>query len=303
MKNEKIGHLLAIITVVIWSSTFIVSKLLLEYLTPLQILFGRFTLAALFLSIIYPKFKRPNKFKEELMFLVLGSSLGLYFYFENTALLYTYSSNVSLIVATIPIITSIIGAIVYRNTKFNTNNIVGFIIAYVGVIIIILSGTEVAGINPLGDLIALLAAFMFAIYSLLLQKVNNTYHTIQLTRKIFMYGAVVLGLLMIASDNNKLYYFNNNQVIYGMFFLGIIASSLAFISWNKAIKTIGSIKANQYIYLVPIFTTVFSYIFIDEKITLFKIIGTGTIILGLYISQKSTIIKKLIEKPSEKSIT
>ena len=74
----------------------------------------------------------------------------------------------------------------------------------------------------------------------------------------------------------------DSKIVISMLFLGIVASSLAFLMWNKAIQSIGSIKTNQYIYLVPIVTTILSAIIIHEKITVYIIIGTILIVFGLY---------------------
>ena len=117
------GHIQALITIVIWSSTFIVSKLLLGQMAPLQVLFTRFLIAIIFLSILHPRFKKPVSVKEELFFLAIGTSLASYFIFENSALQKTYSSNVSLIVATIPFLTGILSQLVDKTRFFNVKRI------------------------------------------------------------------------------------------------------------------------------------------------------------------------------------
>ena len=86
MKSQLKGHIFAIMTITIWSSTFIVSKIILETLTPLQVLLMRYAIAVIFLSATYPKFKRPISWKEELLYLGIGASLVGYFIFENSAL-------------------------------------------------------------------------------------------------------------------------------------------------------------------------------------------------------------------------
>lgn len=302
MKTHIHGHIFAVITVLIWSSTFIVSKILLNTLTPLQILFGRFVMAVIFLCIIYPKFKKPDDKKEELLFFLIGLSLALYFFCENTALLYTYSSNVSLIDSTIPILTGVIAAIVSGSTPFRKHNILGFVFAYSGVAIIIINGNNVQGINPIGDLIALSGAVLFAVYSILIQKLKGVYHSIVLTRKIFFYGAIALGILLIFTKSEFNYEEIDTQIVMGMIFLGIIASSLAFLLWNNAIERIGSVKTNQYIYLVPVFTSIFSAVLLNEGITLIKIAGAALIILGLYISDKLSPDNEINEISSQETI-
>ena len=74
MQETLKGYFLAITTVCIWSSTFIVSKILLESLTPFQILVIRFIIAIIILSVIYPKFTWKKVLKEEVIFLASASN-------------------------------------------------------------------------------------------------------------------------------------------------------------------------------------------------------------------------------------
>jgi drug/metabolite transporter (DMT)-like permease len=279
------GHIFAITTISIWGSTFIVSKVLLEQMSPLQILFYRFVMAVVFLTMFYPRFKKPSGLKEELLFMATGGCLALYYFFENSALKHTYSSNVSLILATIPLITALFSAILYKTPFFNKKNLIGFTVAYLGVFLIILNGNKIVGVEPIGDLFAFLAAVMFAVYSLVLLKIQKGYHLIELTRKVFFYGLMILGIVILASGESLHIEAISPMVIVSMLFLGLVASTLAFLMWNSAIQYIGSVKTNQYIYLVPVITTVLSAIVIKEKITVVTVMGAALIILGLYSTQ------------------
>lgn len=287
MKTSIKGHIFAVTTITIWSSTFIVSKILLNQFTPLQILVVRYLLAIVFLTLLYPKFKKPASIKEEVLFLFIGAALALYFVFENTALQHTYSSNVSLIVATIPLLTGILSMVVYKTHFFTLKSIIGFILAYLGVFLIIINGSKFEGVEPIGDFLALGAAAMFAIYSVLMEKTSKDYHMIQLTRKVFLYGLLVLLLIVVIKGQPIAYEVINSKIIASMLFLGIVASSLAFILWNNAIKAIGPVKTNQYIYLIPVITTIMSAWVLKEKITYMTLIGTVLILMGLYLSEKS----------------
>jgi len=75
-------------------------------------------------------------------------------------------------------------------------------------------------------------------------------------------------------------------VILNILYLGVISSGLAFILWQQGIERIGSIKASNYIYLVPLITAIAGVIFLDETMSLKMIIGALLIIAGLYIAQK-----------------
>lgn len=279
------GHLLAIVTVSIWSSTFIITKILLSAMLPLQILFVRFIISIIVLFIIYPKISKPKSIKSELFFIASGFSLALYFYFENSALKHTFSSNVSLIVATIPLITGLLSTIFFKTNYLNKSRLFGFALSYIGVATIILTSSQGAKIYPIGDIFALFAAIMFSFYSLFVQQVQKDFNLIEMTRKIFIYSFILLTGITLIEKQNPLIFTLSPNIIISMLFLGVVASSFAFLLWNKSIEYIGSISTNQYIYLVPIITTLLSCIIFSEKISIYKIFGTILIIGGLYIAE------------------
>jgi len=285
------GHLLAFLTITICSSTFIVSKILLQQLEPLQILIFRYFICVIFLSIIYPKFSLPKNLKEEFFIIASAVCIAVYFVFENSSLKYTYASNVSLIVATIPIITVIFSSFL-KKKRIATKSIIGFIIAYTGVILIILNGNSLKGVDPKGDLLALGAAISFSLYSIFLDYIHNKYHIIQLTRKVFIYSLLVLLLISLITKQSLIVNNLSLNTYLSLFYLGICASSLAFIMWNLAIKSIGSVKTNQYIYFVPVVTTIISAIVLKEKVTAIFIIGALSIIGGVYLSDNEISFKK-----------
>lgn len=296
---KLIGHILAITTIFIWSSTFIVSKVLLEQMSPLQILFIRFIMAVIFLSFIYPKFKKPRSIMEELLFFAAGGTLALYYFCENSALEHTYSSNVSLILATIPLVTGLLSSFIYKTKFFSKKSLMGFTVAYLGVFLIIFNGNSLVGVEPLGDVFAFAASLLFAIYSLVMQKIQKDYHLVDMTRKVFIYGLLVLGSIILFTNENLQIGEINTKVILSMLFLGIVAASLAFLMWNKAIQNIGSVRTNQYIYLVPIITTILSSIVISEKITIITVIGAVLIVFGLYSSEKT---EEVAEIPQSEAV-
>lgn len=281
------GHLLALITITIWSSTFIISKWLLDQMVPLQILLGRFIIAIIFLSIIHPRFKKPVSLREELLFLAIGTALASYFVFENSALQWTYSSNVSLIVATIPFMTGILSRLVYKTPFFTLRGVIGLVTSYLGVLIIIVNGSQLEGVMPIGDLLAIGAALMFAVYSVFMLKTGAEYTLIQLTRKVFIYGFVSLTVMLLISGETLLPESLNGQGFASLFYLGLVASSLAFIFWNRAIQAIGPVKTNQYIYLIPVMTTLFASILLHEPVTWLTIAGAAMILAGLNLSEQS----------------
>jgi drug/metabolite transporter (DMT)-like permease len=288
MDNVKKGHIIAFATIFMWSTTFVSTKVVLESLSPIEILLFRFCLGYFALLIVHPRFKLFTSIKDEILFLLLGGSgVFLYFILENIALQYTQATNVGVIVSTAPIFTALIASILVKDAKINIGLIFGFFLAISGILLLISDRSEVLELNLVGDMIALAGSFSFGLYSVLTQKVDsNKYHYIFVTQKTFVYG-IIWMLIYILVSGEKLTYSNifDVRILSNMLFLGLVASGLCFVLWNYAIRLIGSVSTSNYIYLVPLITAVTAVVVLGERVT-WSILGGGIlIILGLLISQ------------------
>ncbi len=283
-------HIAAAITAIIWGVTLISSKILLNAgMTPIEIMFIRFVLAYVFLWILYPKKQEINSLYDEIMFLIMGfSGCTMYFICENTALIYSTANNVGLICATVPLATAIMSKIVLKTEKFKKNFYIGSFIAFMGVALVILNGSFVLKLNPLGDFLALCAVIFWAIFCVFQKKIRGKYHSFVLTRKIFFYGIITMSLTFIYKPfNYPMQNFCKPEVYGNLIFLGFLASGLCYWLWAIAIKNLGAIVTNNYVYFLPVITIITSAIFLNEKLTFFTIIGTILIITGLKLTIKN----------------
>lgn len=149
------------------------------------------------------------------------------------------------------------------------------------------NGSSVLQLNPLGDLLAVLAAAVWAVYSVLIKKISNFgYNTIQTTRRTFFYGLLLMiPALFIFDTNTEWTRFAQVDNILNLLFLGLGASALCFVTWGYAVKVIGAIKTSVYIYLVPVITIVTAVIILHERITWMALLGTALTIAGLFLSE------------------
>lgn len=282
------GHLLALFSVFVWGTTFIATKILLEAFEPVDILFYRFLIGYIMLWIIHPHtFKTENKKDEFLLFLSGASGVTIYFLCENFALTYTYASNVSILVATAPFITGLLARI-FLKEPLKRSFVVGFLLSILGIVLITTNGSIVLHLNPLGDLLALGAAICWAVYSLTTVLVHKpAYSSIAVTRRIFFYGLITMIPAMAFCG----YEFNPDALLQstsiGLFlFLGLIASGLCYITWNKSLDILGAVKSSVYIYLVPVVTLIFSFFILEEKLNAISLCGCVLILAGLVLSER-----------------
>lgn len=287
LRNKKSGHFFALLTVFIWGATYTSTKVLLENLSPIEILLYRFLIAYFLLFILYPKLHKIRSLKEECLFLGAGfTGVMLFFLIENIALQYTLASNVGILVSTSPLLTALIAYKVLKEGKLSKSMLIGFGVTMSGVILLI--GNFALTFNPTGDLLALSAAIIWSVYSILLKKLGNSNNYIYITRKVFFYGLITMIPILIHTDfsfdSNKLFV---PDVLANLFFLSFGASALCFVWWNIAIQTIGVVRTNNYIYLVPLFTVATASVVLNEQLTGASVVGALFIVIGLYVSENN----------------
>ena len=293
MKNETIlGHLLTFMTIVIWGTTFVSTKVLLDAFTPIEILFFRFTLGYLALWLIYPRRFRKREHvapHQERLFAAAGlCGVTLYFLLENIALTYTFASNVGVIISVAPFFTALLASRFLDGEPLRKRFFIGFAAALTGIILIGLNGNFVLKLNPVGDILATLAAVVWACYSILMKKIGALrINMVLCTRRVFFYGLLFMlpalflfdcrpGLDRLASPVNLL----------NLLYLGFGASALCFVTWNWAVRILGAVRTTVYIYLIPVITVVSSVIILHETITPLAVVGTALTLAGLVVSQK-----------------
>ncbi|MNW32549.1 putative inner membrane transporter yiJE [compost metagenome] len=288
-KIEIQGHLFAFVTIIIWGTTFISTKILLSAISPIEILFLRFMLGFLVLLLVYPHRLRVKERKQELYFAGAGlCGVTLYYLLENIALTYTFASNVGVIISIAPFFTAILAHLFLDGEKLKLQFFIGFAIAVVGIFLVSFNGSINLKLNPFGDILAVLAAVVWAAYSILTKKISGFhYNTIQATRRVFFYGLVfmtpALFIFGFKPTINELLHPSN---LFNILFLGLGASALCFVTWNSAVKILGAVKTSVYIYMVPVITVVTSVIVLYERITGVAVFGIVLTLTGLFISER-----------------
>ncbi|MDF7670101.1 DMT family transporter [Orbaceae bacterium ESL0721] len=296
--NSAKGHLIALMTVIIWGITYISTKLLLDDFKPIEILFFRFLLGYITLWILYPHRLPWQGFKQELLFIGAGfCGITCYFLCENIALTYTTASNVGVITCLAPIFTAILAILFLKKEVPSTSFYLGCLCAMMGIGLISFNGAVVLSLNPIGDLLAVLATFFWASYSIL-TKIGSGYvdNIFQLTRRFFFYGLMfMLPLFPIFDFQWHFSRFADPKNLFNLIFLGIGASAICFASWNYAVKLVGAVKISLYIYLIPIITIITAVLILGEKFTWLAALGTLLTLCGLLLSEgKFVILKQII---------
>lgn len=300
--NPLLGHLAASFTIFIWGITFISIKLLLVDFSPVEIMFFRLVLALLTLAILKPIFSsstspiqagqaihHQHRLQAELKFMGAGlCGVTLFFVLQNTAISYTQASNVSVLLSVAPLFTALAVHIFLKDEPLKPYFFFGFALAMLGILLISYNGSYLLKLNPLGDLLAVQAALVWALYSVLVRKLNTSSSSVlSSTTKIFFYGLLFL-LPFLPLFNFRL---GLNRLVaplhfLNLIFLGVGASALCYVTWNYAVSVLGAIKTSVYIYTIPVITIIAAALLLHEKITLLGGAGVVLILAGMLLSER-----------------
>ncbi len=288
-------HLVAVFTIFVWGCTFVSTKVLLASLSPLWIFLLRFAIGFVVLCALRPRVLRLRERRHELLFAAAGATgIAAYYLLENVALVFTTATAVGVIVAASPLFTAVISALLGDRSFLSARFFAGFTLAMGGLVVVGFGagadGVAAAlGADALfGDLLALLAALVWAVYSILVQKVASLgYETIASTKRTFLWGlafivpATALFGDGLASPPVLLQWGNALNLL----FLGVVASAACFVTWGVSVRHLGPTISTTYIYLVPAITATASILLLGEPLNALIVAGVLMTVAGLLLSQ------------------
>ena len=285
-----LAHLYALFSVVVWGSCYVLTKnLLAAGFTALQITPIRMALAYVALLCMRPKFQKLPV-KDELMFLLIGLFGGsVYFFLQNTALTFTYAANVSIIVCLSPIFTALLAWIFSRgNERLGKYLLFGSLLAIAGVVLVVLNGSLVFHLSPMGDLLALAAGISWAVYSILIKPYTEKLDGFIVTRRVMFWAFLTSVPLMLLSDGmpDLAPLFTQPKVLFSWLFLAILGNAVCFALWNLAFKRLGVVVTNNYLYASPFVTLLVGFLLLNEPISWMGICGAVLITGGVILAQR-----------------
>ena len=286
-------HIVAFLTVAVWGTTFVWTKLLIiNGLSPAQIFTLRFIIAYVLLtgfSLWRGRHKwLSDNWRDELTMMALGLTGGsMYFLTENESLRFTTATNTSLIVCSCPLFAMLIIALFYKSERFSRLQALGSLLALIGMAAVVLNGHFVLHLSPLGDALAFSACICWALYTLLMKPVMGRYPAMFITRKVFFYGILtILPYYIFVPDMPSMDVLMRPEVALNLLFLGSVASMLCYLTWSWCMKGLGAVICTNWVYVNPITTIIAAWLILDEQITVYFLIGSILIIAGMYLSSK-----------------
>ena len=290
-KNIFFAFLLLILSSFFWSGNFFTGKLAYNNdLSPLKLSFFRWLLAFLILlPFTIRLIKRDfNIYKKNIFLLITVSFLGVTIFNS-----FTYISLQSALVINSSLMTSITPVLIIGfswlifSTKTTSLQFSGIFISLLGVLCIVLKGNISNLLNlhfiP-GDIWMFIAVFSWGLYSVLLKKIDAKLNQLATLEIMIIIGLIFISpFYFLESLDNK---FLPVKLIdfYIISYVAIFAGIISFFCWNKGVFLIGANRASLFLYLIPIFSSLWAILFLDENFSFYHLIGAIFIVLGIILS-------------------
>jgi drug/metabolite transporter (DMT)-like permease len=286
------------LSMIFWSFSFIWFKVANKTFHPITIVFVRLLFSVILMTIFLVATKNYMKIKKtDLKLFLMLALFEPFFYFlgESFGLTYVSATVCSVLISTIPVFATIGAWLIFRE-KLKAINYAGIVTSFIGVVVFILNtdGTISFSIKGLGLLT--LAVLSAVGYNLTLSRLVGTYTPVYIVNVQNIIGAVLFLPLFLIFD---LKHFINTHFTFNMFKpiieLSIFASCGAFILFAYSVRNMGIIRANVFSNCIPVFTALFSFILMGDKLTFQNVIGMAIVISGLFMSQMNGTNKSIDE--------
>lgn len=276
------------LSMIIWSFSFIWFKIANQYYKPITIVFIRLVIAVviltLYLAITY-KFVKIRRSDRKKFFLLALFEPFFYFIGESHGLTYVSSTTGSVIISTIPVVATI-GAWLFFRERLKLVNYAGIVLSFIGIIIFIIEPNGTLSLNPKGLALLGFAVISAVGYNLTLNKLVGTYSPVYIVHVQNVIGAMLFLPLFLIFDFRS---FLNSAHIIKSFIpiieLAFFASCGAFVLFAYSVRQMGVSKANVFSNSIPVLTALFSFLLFGDKLSLQNIIGMLIVVAGLFLSQ------------------
>lgn len=288
MKNSIRTYGGVVLAMIFWSFSFIWFKMANEEFRPITIVFIRLVISVAILTIYLLAKKKYMKIRKEdrKLFLMLAVfEPFLYFIGESFGLTYVSATVASVLISTIPVFATIGAWILFRE-RLKFINYAGIILSFIGVLVFIINRDGSISFNTKGLMLLLLAVVSAVGYNLTLSRLVGTYSPVYIVNVQNVIGAVLFLPVFMISDFN---HFINSTITLRSFIpiieLSVFASCGAFILFAWSVRNIGITKANVFTNFIPVFTAIFSFFLLGDKLSLQNIAGMVIVVAGLLMSQ------------------
>ncbi len=283
---------LVILGMIFWGFSFVAFKFANVSFRPITIVFFRLTVSIFFLFGFALLFKRLNRIKrKDQKWFLLMAIVEPFFYFlgEAYGLTMVTATVGAIIISTIPLIVPFAAYYLFRE-RLTPMNYLGLVISFGGVLVVVLTRSGGLASDWKGVLLMFVAVLSAVSYTMVVKILADDYTPITITAYQSLYGLLLfVPLFLIMEVPNLDFSHVTTHSLMAVGYLGVFGSGICFIIMTIGIRELGAVKSNIFANLIPVVTAILSFFLLKEAMPLLKIMGIFIVIMGLLLSQISSL--------------
>ncbi|MDF2634820.1 MAG: protein of unknown function transrane [Pelosinus sp.] len=289
MINHYLGPIYLILAASIWGGMYVVSKMVLTIISPLELVWFRYIVALLTLAVVGLMTRQSWSIRRKdipLVFSIglIGYFISIWAQFAGTQL---SSAQMGAIITSATPAFMVIFAKMLLKEKITLRKGLSVCLATVGVLCII-GISDVGNSSKFGGIILVIAALTWAYMSVLVKKVPSGYSQLVITTYAILAATVAMTPLVITNINLvQIQHVMLEPLVWGgILYLGVVSTAGAFFFWNKGLQMVDATRAGIYFFFQPLVGTLLGYFFLGEQVAIGFWIGTLLIIGGVLLVVK-----------------
>jgi drug/metabolite transporter (DMT)-like permease len=284
-------YILLSITAMCWAGNAIVGKIAAGHIPPVTLSFLRWFLA--FLLVLPFAWKHlvrdwgAIRGKLGIMIILSVTGISAFNTMQYWALEHTEALNTLLLQPAGPLFVAI-WSLVLLGVRLTLAQAFGILLSMCGVLTILLHGDFSALENiqfKRGDIIFLVALFVFGLYSVLTLK-RPAIHGLSFVAFTFGCGAAALVPLLVWELMSRPVMEINGANMLSLFYVAVFPSTLAYLCFNRGVQLIGANRAAPFFHLVPVFGAVMAFVFLGERPHPFDLVGFALVLTGVFVASR-----------------
>jgi drug/metabolite transporter (DMT)-like permease len=288
----------AFLAVVVWGVSFVLTKIALQYVQPITVVWLRFFLGVVVMGAAMLLRKQYSHLPDkEWLYLAGVGFIGISFHqwLQSTGMVTTQATTTAWIVATVPIFMALLGWL-FLKEALNLGQLAGVAVAGFGVLMVVSRGNldllARGKFGTFGDLLVLISSPNWAVFSILSRRGLKQYPATFMMFWVMLFGWLFLSILFVI-QKGWLDLANLPLAGWGAILgLGIFASGFAYIFWYDALQTLSAAQTGAFVYLEPFVTAIVAVLLLDERLTLPVLVGGSMILFGVWLVNRPARTRK-----------
>jgi len=285
MKNTLLGSLYLSIAASIWGGMYVVVKVVVDVVPPLELVWMRYVIAIVALFIISVVTKQSWRIKKKdwlIIFLIglIGNTISIVTQEVGTML--STAQTGAIITSTTPAFMVLFARVILKE-KITVKKAASILLATVGVGIIV-GNAQIDPAHQLGGLSLLVAALTWSLMSVLVKRVPEQYSQIAVTGYAILVAIVLLTPVTVGRLAELDFQTMMHPSVWGgLLYLGIVSTACAFLLWNRGLQMLNASSGGLFFFFQPVVGTFLGWLLLGEQIGFSFWIGTLFIFAGILL--------------------